>query len=183
MLPIAFTAAAKEFVSKQESVTFFIRVWGISKEGGIAVEIYDYDLRLSDIHGNPFSNSEVTEFSEMNVKLLIPSHHVDFVEGSIIDWTDNADYSEGPFVHGGFFQAVPNEVSAEGLLFSRGEVWEISERVLWPQYNPRVFADAGPGIASFLEKLGKDWFTHDDIIQAIQAGHNSIAEHGWLDDD
>ena len=181
MPPVVFSNAAARFISKQEPITLFIRVWGITQDGGIAVEIYDSDLRVSDRPNNPFKDVEATEFVEDNVRLIVPNHHVDYVRGAMVDWTDDEDIREGDFVHGGFFSPVPNQVSTEGLQYTRGEVWEISRRMLWNHYSPRVFVDTGPGIEAYLEQSGKQWFSWADISEAVGAGHNSVADHGWFE--
>ena len=181
MLPVSFSDDAKNFISEQESITLFIRVWGITQDGGIAVEIYDSDLRESDRPDNPFKDVEATEFVDDNVRVLIPNHHVDYVRGASIHWTDDEDIREGAFVHGGFYSRVPNQVSTEGLQYSRGEVWEISRRMLWNQYSPRVFVDTGPGIEAYLEQSGKHWFSWADISEAVAAGHKSVSDHGWFE--
>ncbi len=184
MLPVSFSDAAQNFISEQESITLFIRVWGITRGGGIAIEIYDSDLRMSDRIHNPFTNVEVTEFVEDNIRLLVPNHHIEYVRGSVVSWTDDEDAREGQFVHGGFFHEIQNEVSTEGLLFTREEVWEISQRVLWPQYHPPEFVDAGPGINWYLDELGKECFTYEEVCTAVDAGHYSIAKaSGWLEED
>ena len=57
-------------------------------------------------------------------------------------------------------------------------------QVIWPQYHPPEFVDAGPGINWYLDELGKEWFTYEEVCTAVDAGHYSIAKaSGWLEED
>ena len=175
MIPVVFSAAAKDAIEKLDLLEMTFRVFGVMPNGHLAIEVFARDKRSEE----PFVGREMLTFEHENVRLYIPKHHLKFIQGVEVafhgwDDEDQQHYDEDrTYVHQGF-DCPQHKCDIEGLSFSRSEVDSIVSKVFWQNHHGAYFAFAMGGAAEYLDGREGDEFTHWDIRTAIEMGLSNL---------
>jgi len=136
MLPFGLTPESKARIESLGEIVFTFRIWGSTPNEELAIEVFAEDMTTL----RRFSNVQFEQFREGNIIAFVPTNHLDFIRGVIVDFSgwseeDEERYSvDLTFVHRGFY-CLAHEVDFSELRLSLDEAYEIITKEFFMNFN------------------------------------------------